>query len=76
LNATVTAPSNVGRVIGNDSTTGLSNNHARDNMTGSSFTNIALNNKDGDDISSWDPAWFVSIGFTDSWWTDKLPTYP
>ena len=30
----------------------------------------------GTNITSWNPTWFESIGFTDPWWTGKLPTGP
>ncbi|MCL2154816.1 MAG: hypothetical protein FWH53_04045 [Leptospirales bacterium] len=80
LNASVTATTvEVGRVVGTDNSgSTLSNNYAWDDMSGSiaQFTNKTSGGKDGADIAIWDPAWFESIGFTDSWWTDKLPTGP
>ena len=78
LNTTISASSYAGRVTGDDFGE-LSNNYARSSgmtLTGGTASS-SLNGIHGEDIASWGPAWFASIGFTDSWWTDKpdrLPT--
>jgi len=56
-----------------------------DSARGGTYSNIYSSNitlpsgvasVNGTNITTWNPAWFESIGFTDTWWTGKLPTYP
>ena len=79
LNPTVSADTinQIGRVAGSHELGGtLSNNHARQDMTFSGSVTNDSNDTDGGTRTSWDTAWFRSIGFTNSWWTGRLPSGP
>jgi hypothetical protein len=79
LNSSITRSGNgnaFGRVAGNNNGT-LINNHARADMiaTGVQFAtgeNTAAG-RDGADLSEWNIGFWESLGFTDSWWTGRLP---
>ena len=87
LNPSISDPTSTGASFGRVTATNsysTSNCYARNDMEyvqggGSPTTTFPGHNtatKDGADITSWNPAWFVGIGFTDPWWTGKLPTGP
>ncbi|MCL2069493.1 MAG: hypothetical protein FWH19_00725 [Treponema sp.] len=82
LNQIISAPdttaSSIGRVVSSNDVT-FSGLRARVDMFVNASTHIpdyGGNVKDGENITSWDPAWFQTIGFTDPWWAGRLPTGP
>jgi len=76
----LTAGNNSGRVYGGTfgSNSNTNNNYARSDMlvNGSTVTNGAASNKDGENITSieWNSVnWWTGLGFTDSMWGNNLP---
>ena len=80
LNSTITRTGSgtgtgFGRVIGSQGNATQTGNYARSGLV----INISPQEPagiQGTDITNWNPAWFASIGFTDHWWTGRLPTGP
>ena len=80
LQVTAVSGSDIGRVAGFHAAGGsLSNNHARGDMsvtvsgTAKSTLDTGEDRVDGETTTSWPSTWFRSIGFTNSWWTGRLP---
>ena len=78
LTSSINGSGEAGRITGVEGGT-LSNNYAWSGMLvrGSLIPGTPVAGSiSGANIAEWDPEWFKSIGFNDSWWIGRLPTGP